>query len=102
MSDKQSITLYLDNNRVVLNVEREQEHFYREAASILNERFHHYQSMFKQLRPEILWVYAALDVTVQLQKNKSDMSLQPLAEHLAQINEMVIQQLENDCQNTKE
>lgn len=102
MSEKQSIVLHLDINRVSLNVDRDQEHFYREAAAILNERFRHYQSVFRQLKPETIWAYAALDVAVQLQKQKSDMSIQPIAEHLEKLNEILIQTLEKDNNTKKE
>ena len=64
---KQHITLQLDSHHISINVPAHQEHLYRDAAKILNEKYRHYQRKMQTSSAEQLWVYVALDLAVNLQ-----------------------------------
>ena len=53
---KQHITLQLDAHHISLNVIADQEHLYRNATKILNEKYRHYQRKMQTSSAEQLWV----------------------------------------------
>lgn len=95
MTDKQTIFLQLDCNRIRLIVNRDEEHFYREAAILLNNKFKFYRDAFKNISVTEIWVYAALDVAVNLQQIKENTNLKPIAEKIAEINKLMLTELQN-------
>ena len=92
-TDKQHITLKLDAHSVGLDVPREAEQNYRDAAALLNRRFQHYLKLLPNASAEQLWMYTALEVAVSLQSDARDKSLQPVEQEIKKLNEVILQTL---------
>jgi len=87
--DKQHITLQLDAHHVSMNIPREQEPAYREAAELLNKRFQHYLHMLPNATAEQLWLYTALEMAVSLRSDAREKSLEPVEKALKELNEQI-------------
>jgi hypothetical protein len=90
---KQHITLQLDAHHISINVLAHQEHLYRDAAKILNEKYRHYQRKMQTSSAEQLWVYVALDMAVNLCAESHAQRLQPVDEKVQELNKIILQQL---------
>ena len=90
---KQHITLQLDSHHISINVLAHQEHLYRDAAKILNEKYRHYQKKMQTSSAEQLWVYVALDMAVNLCAETHAQRLQPIDEKIQELNKIILQQL---------
>ena len=90
---KQHITLNLDSHHISINVLAHQEHLYRDAAKILNEKYRHYQKKMQTSSAEQLWVYVALDMAVNLCAETHAQRLQPIDEKVQELNKIILQQL---------
>lgn len=90
---KQHITLQLDSHHISINVPAHQEHLYRDAAKILNEKYRHYQRKMQTSSAEQLWVYVALDMAVNLCAESHAQRLQPIDEKVQELNKIILQQL---------
>lgn len=90
---KQHITLQLDSHHISINVWANQEHLYRDAAKILNEKYRHYQKKMQTSSAEQLWVYVALDMAVNLCAETHAQRLQPIDEKVQELNKIILQQL---------
>jgi cell division protein ZapA (FtsZ GTPase activity inhibitor) len=93
---KQHITLHLDSHHISINVLAHQEHLYRDAAKILNEKYRHYQKKMQTSSAEQLWVYVALDMAVNLQADAHAHRLQPIDEKVQELNQQIINILQNN------
>ena len=98
MSDqrKQHITLRLDAHSISINVPADNEHLYRKAASILNEKYRSYQRRMQTTSAEQLWVYVALDVAVNFCADAHANRLQPVDEKIKELNNKILQQLNRE------
>ena len=90
---KQHITLQLDSHHISINVLANQEHLYRDAAKILNEKYRHYQKKMQTSSAEQLWVYVALDMAVNLCAESHAQRLRPIDEKVQELNKIILQQL---------
>jgi hypothetical protein len=90
---KQHITLHLDAHHVSLNVPIAQEHLYRKAATMLKDKYRFYQKKMQTCSAEQLWMYVALDVTVNLCADAHAHSLQPVDEKIQELNKKILEQL---------
>lgn len=89
----QHITLRLDAHHISLNVPMDQEHLYREAAKLLNEKYRFYQKKMQTSSAEMLWVYVALDVSVHFCSNAHANSIKPIDQKIQEINNKILQQI---------
>jgi cell division protein ZapA (FtsZ GTPase activity inhibitor) len=85
----QHITLRLDAHTVALNVERDQEAIYREAAQLLNSSYQKYRKLMPQASVEQLWMYVALHIGVNLQSDAREKSFAPMEEKLKEMNNRI-------------
>ncbi len=92
---KQHITLQLDSHHISINVLAHQEHLYRDAAKILNEKYRHYQKKMQTSSAEQLWVYVALDMAVNLCAESHAQRLQPIDEKVQELNELILKNIIN-------
>lgn len=88
--DKQHINLHLDAHTVGLDVPREQEVNYRNAAELLNRRYQYYLKLRPNASAEQLWMYTALEVAVALQSDAREKSLVPVEKELKELNKLII------------
>ena len=88
-TDKQHITLLLDEQRVALNVRREKEPVYRDAAAMLNRLFRKFMKMDPAASVEKLWMYVALEVAVNLHDDAREKNLQPVNSKLEEMNRLI-------------
>ena len=89
-SDKQHINLHLDAHTVGLDVPRDQEANYRNAAELLNDRYKYYLKLRPNASAEQLWMYTALEVAVALQSDVRKKSLVPVEKELTELNQLII------------
>ena len=89
-SDKQHINLHLDAHVVGLDVPREAEANYRNAAELLNKRYQYYLKLRPNASAEQLWMYTALEVAVALQSDVREKSLEPVEKELRELNEEIL------------
>ena len=90
ISDKQHINLHLDAHTVGLDVPRDREANYRNAAELLNQRDQYYLKLRPNASAEQLWMYTALEVAVALQSDVREKSLVPVEKELRELNELII------------
>ena len=88
-ADKQHINLHLDAHVVGLDVPREQEANYRNAAELLNKRYQYYLKLRPNASAEQLWMYTALEVAVALQSDVREKSLEPVEKEIRELNELL-------------
>ncbi len=96
MSGKQHINLHLDAHTVGLDVPREAEPNYRNAAELLNRRYQYYLKLRPNASAEQLWMYTALEVAVALQSDAREKSLEPVEKELKELNEALLRALNNN------
>ncbi len=89
LPDKQHINLHLDAHTVGLDVPREAEPNYREAALLLNERYKYYLKLRPNASAEQLWMYTALEVAVSLCSDAREKSLEPVDEAIRALNKEI-------------
>ena len=94
-SEKQHITLHLDAHVVGLDVKREDEPNYGQAAELLNKRYQHYLKIRPNASAEQLWMYTALEVAVSLVSDAREKSLKPVVQALKALNDEVLGALLN-------
>jgi cell division protein ZapA (FtsZ GTPase activity inhibitor) len=93
---KQHITLHLDAHNISINVPADQEHLYRKAANILNDKYSSYQKRMQTSSAEQLWVYVALDMAVNFCADAHANRLQPINEKIKELNNKILQQLNKE------
>lgn len=86
----------MDAHTVGLDVPREAEQNYREAAVLLNKRYQYYLKLRPNASAEQLWMYTALEVAVALESDAREKSLEPVEKALKELNEEVRSALENE------
>jgi len=93
MSDTQHITLTLDTHRIALDVDREQEPFYRKAQELLNTEYQKYRRNLPSATSEQLWMYVALHVAVNLFASTREHDLEPYLRAIKNINKEIEKKL---------
>ena len=93
-SDKQHINLHLDAHTVGLDVPRDQEPNYRNAAELLNRRYQYYLKLRPNASAEQLWMYTALEVAVALESDAREKSIAPVEKELKELNEEILRTLQ--------
>ncbi len=91
--DRQHINLHLDAHTVGLDVPRDQEANYRNAAELLNKRYQYYLKLRPNASAEQLWMYTALEVAVALQSDAREKSLVPVEKALKELNQLILEKL---------
>lgn len=98
-TDKQHITLHLDTHVVNLNVPRQRESLYRQAAKQVNDSYKEYlRLMPKAPSSEYLWAYTALRMACSWLDDARGKELQPVRERLQELDQLVRNQL-NETEN---
>ena len=88
-ADKQHINLHLDAHSVGLEVPRDQEANYRNAAELLNRRYQYYLKLRPNASAEQLWMYTALEVAVALQSDAREKNLAPVENQINELNQQI-------------
>lgn len=90
MSERQQhIVLKLDTHNVALNVPADREAIYREAAELLNERYHVYQRRNPSATVDKIWLYVALEAAVNLKSDEREKGLAIIDKKIQAINELI-------------
>ena len=92
--DKQHSNLHLDAHTVGLDVPRDQEPNYRNAAELLNRRYQYYLKLRPNASAEQLWMYTALEVAVALESDAREKSITPIEKELKELNEEILRTLQ--------
>ncbi len=98
-TDTQHIMLDIVGYTIHLNVKREEEPIYRDAAKWVNAIYEEYYATYKQMKPEKLWAYTALRIACSLQRESRLQSVAPIQEKLHEINEELAKVLKEDNNN---
>jgi len=99
MSEKQHIVLNLNTHQISLEVQRDQEPFYRKAQKMLNEEYGKYQRALPSASSEQLWMYVALRVAVNLFASTRDKDLEPYLRAINHINKEIETKLSTNTNN---
>ena len=91
MNDKQHINLRIGAHTVSLNISAEDEPLYRNAAAKVVETYDKYEKHFPKASVELLWVYVAIELAVNLQSDMRDKQLTPLMDVVRQLNKQIEQ-----------
>ena len=83
-----------------LDIPRETEPLYRQAAVTLNERYRYYQRRIATASAEQLWLYVALELAVNLHSDAREKNLKPIFEKLEVLNQLIESCLQ-DQENTE-
>ncbi len=97
MDDNLRIHLLIDNKRYPLNIKRDEELLYRDAAKQINNKLNKYRSEFPDRTNETYWAMTALELAFdnRLQRERNDTL--PYQEKIKQLLEDV-----NECIKRKE
>lgn len=85
----QHIVLKLDTHNVALNIPADREPIYREAAELLNERYHVYQRRNPSASIEKIWLYVALEAAVNLKSDEREKGLATINKKIQAINQLI-------------
>ena len=86
MDDKMmKINLLIDNQRYPLNIPREDEIRYRDAAKIINNTLNKYRSMWPDLSANNHWAMAALEIAFNLTTNENRNDTKPYLDKLEEL-----------------
>ena len=86
MDDKMmKINLLIDNMRYPLNIPREEEERYRDAAKMINNTLNKYRSMWPELSANNHWAMAALEIAFNLTTNENRNDTKPYMEKLEEL-----------------
>ena len=72
-----------------LDVPRDQEANYRNAAELLNRRYQYYLKLRPNASAEQLWMYTALEVAVALQSDAREKNLAPVEKQINELNQQI-------------
>lgn len=93
MPSKQHISLQIGAHHLSLNIDPQQEPLYRDAASLLNEKYKQYAAAFPNLPVEQIWIYVALSMAVNLQSDARDKNLAPVLAKIKELNQLLSETL---------
>ena len=86
MDDKMmKINLLIDNLRYPLNIPREEEERYRDAAKMINNTLNKYRSMWPELSANNHGAMAALEIAFNLTTNENRNDTKPYMEKLEEL-----------------
>lgn len=91
-----NVRLQLGSHSIPLKqVPAELETVYREAGKQLNDRFNYYRRTQPTASAEQLWLYVALEATVNLKSDARDKALEPLEAKMQMLNALISNELKN-------
>ena len=93
---KININLQLDAHHVSLKVPMDKEVLYRNAGEMINERYRYYCQLLPNQSAEIIWVYVALDMAVNLQADAHAHRLQPIEEKIQELNQLILKTIQKN------
>ena len=86
MDDKMmKINLLIDCQRYPLNIRREDEQLYRDAAKLIDKTLNKYRSMWPELGANNHWAMAALELAFNLMSMKDKNDTKPYLEKLEEL-----------------
>ena len=94
-TDKQHITLHLDTHVVNLNIPRQREALYRQAAKQVNDSYKEYLHLMPKATGEYLWAYTALRMACSWLDDARGKELKPIRERLQELDQLIRNQLPN-------
>ena len=96
MDNKQHITLQVGAHHLAYNIAPELEESYRKAAVLLNQRYDFYRSRMPKASAELVWVYVALEVGLNLCDDSRKKNIQPILERVQAMNQKIEQQINTE------
>lgn len=97
MDDKMKIHLLIDNERYPLNIRREDEQLYRDAAKQIDYKLNKYRNAFRDFGSTKHWAMVALELAFENMYLKDRNDTQPYMEKIKELEEEVDQ-----CLNLKD
>ena len=83
--NKMKINLLIDCQRYPLNIRREDEQLYRDAAKLIDKTLNKYRSMWPDLSASNHWAMAALEIAFNLTTNENRNDTKPYLEKLEEL-----------------
>jgi len=97
-----NITLQIGDHTMHFPVAWNEEKYFRDAAAHLNKRFQYYSQGMKNKSAEQIWVYVALEAAVHLHRENARYDIEPLLQHIENINKSITDALDNNASSTEE
>lgn len=82
MADLQRIRLKIGTLDIPLNVNREEEPYYREAERLIKERYAFYTTNYPNQSSEMYYTMTMLDIAVMAQRTRHSVDLGPITDRL--------------------
>ena len=79
------INLLIGNKRYSLNIRREDEIFYRDAAKMINNTLNKYRNKWPDLSANDYWAMVALEIAFNLRTNEDRNDTKPYLEKLDEL-----------------
>ncbi|MDE5677338.1 cell division protein ZapA [Phocaeicola sp.] len=95
MDDMMKIHLLIDNERYPLNIRREDEQLYRDAAKQINNKLNKYRSEWPNLSPARHWAMVSLELAFENISIKDRNDTVPYLEKLQELTEELEKQISN-------
>ncbi len=95
---KQNIHLRIDCYTVSLTILADEEPIYRQAAEMINRVYAKYLKGLPNKAPQELWIYTALEIAVNFNRDARGKDLKPVLDKVQEINNQLAQFLADDKQ----
>lgn len=92
-SEKLGINLVIADERHHFNVPRDKEHYFREAAELINRRYNAYRDSYQNQTPAKYNAVVMLDIAVRYLQCKEEHSTEPIFDSIKELNEEIEQLL---------
>lgn len=87
--NKMKINLLIDGEKYPMNILREQEEYYREAARRINYKLNRYRSIYPKMDSSKHWAMTALELAFEVVQLQDSTDVDPYKEKLKELTDLV-------------
>lgn len=96
MPVQRHITLRIGAHHLPFTIDASLEEDYRRAAVLLNQRYDFYQQQLPKASVELIWVYVALEMSINYSSDARTKNIAPILAKLTSMNQQIEQTLQQD------
>ena len=83
------INLLVDNEKYPLNIPRDQEEYYREAAKQINYKLNRYRSRFPKFDSNKHWAMTAVELSYEVVRLQDSTDVEPYKDKLKELTDLM-------------
>ena len=83
------INLLVDNEKYPLNIPRDQEEYYREAAKQINYKLNRYRSRFPKFDSKKHWAMTAVELAYEVVRLQDSTDVEPYKDKLKELTDLM-------------